>query len=70
MEEIVKKSVTAEVKETCAMLIEEELMLLKLLEKKQRITSYWSKKSVTVEVKETCAMFIEELMLLEMLEKK
>jgi hypothetical protein len=47
MEEIVKKSVTAEVKETCAMLTEEEHMLLKLLEKKQRITSYRGKKNVT-----------------------
>jgi hypothetical protein len=32
MEEIVKKSHTAKVKETCAMLTEEDLMLLKLLE--------------------------------------
>jgi hypothetical protein len=47
MEEIVKKSMTAEVKETCAMLTEEEHMLLKLLEKKQRIASYRGKKSVT-----------------------
>jgi hypothetical protein len=47
MEEIVKKSVIAEVKETYAMLTKEVHMLLKLLEKKQRIASYWGKKSVT-----------------------
>jgi hypothetical protein len=34
MEEIVKKSHTVKVKETCAMLTEEDLMLLKLLENK------------------------------------
>jgi hypothetical protein len=39
--------VTVEVKKTCAMLTEDEHMLLKLLEKKKRITSYRSKKSVT-----------------------
>jgi hypothetical protein len=43
MEEVVKKSVTANVKEMCAMLIEEELILLELLKKKQRIISYRSK---------------------------
>jgi hypothetical protein len=47
MEEIVKKSVITEVKETCAMLTKEEHMLLKLLEKKQRITSYRGEKNVT-----------------------
>jgi hypothetical protein len=40
-------SVTAEVKEMCARLTEEELMLLELSEKKRRITSYRGKKSVT-----------------------
>jgi hypothetical protein len=39
--------VTAEVKKTCAILTKEEHMLLKLLEKKQRIASYRGKKSVT-----------------------
>jgi hypothetical protein len=45
MKEVVKKSHPAKVKETCAMLTEEELILLELLEKKQRITSYQSNKS-------------------------
>jgi hypothetical protein len=39
--------VITEMKKTCAMLTEEELMLLKLLEKKQRIISYRGKKIVT-----------------------
>jgi hypothetical protein len=39
--------VTVEVKEKCAMLTEDERMLLELLEKKQRITNYRNKKSVT-----------------------
>jgi hypothetical protein len=34
MEKIVKRSVIVEVKETCAMLTKEKLMLLELLEKK------------------------------------
>jgi hypothetical protein len=33
MKEVVKRSVTAKVKETCAMLTAEELMLLELLKK-------------------------------------
>jgi hypothetical protein len=70
MEEIVKKNHIAKVKETYAMLTEEELMLLELLEK-QRITSYQGKKSVTAKVNETYAMLTEdERMLLELLEKK
>jgi hypothetical protein len=40
-------SVITEMKKTCAMLTEEELMLLKLSEKKQRIISYRGKKIVT-----------------------
>jgi hypothetical protein len=47
IEEIVYKSETVKVKEMCAMLTEEEQMLLKLLEKKQKITSYRGKNSVT-----------------------
>jgi hypothetical protein len=71
MEEIIKKSRTTEVKETYAMLTEEEFRLLELLEKKQRITSYRGKKSVIAKVKKTCAMLTkDERMLLELLEKK
>jgi hypothetical protein len=60
----------SEVKETCVRLIEEELILLELLKKKQRIISYQSKKSVIMEMKDTCARLTEELILLELLEKK
>jgi hypothetical protein len=62
---------TTEVKETRAILTEEEHMLLELLEKKQRITSYHGKKNVIAEVKETCAMLTDDKrMLLKLLVKK
>jgi hypothetical protein len=62
---------TTEVKETRAILTEEELMLLELLEKKKRITIYHGKKNVIAEVKETCAMLTnDKRMLLKLLVKK